>query len=1055
MKINNKAAITNPSKQMLFDSKFIIILITFFLINGCKTERDIYKTTFKTSYSELLDDFKSPPNDAKIRAYWWWLNSNVTKDCITKDLEAMKNNGYGGAMIFDAGSSAYDVAHKTEAGPAFLSKEWLELFEHAVSEADRLELELSINVQSGWNPGGPSVTPELALKKITWSEMTINGPEAVNRELPLPPGENILEDVKIIAVKQSGDTVPQSDRIKNIKLKTLEQRLGSAGIYPLHLLREDFEGKGNPINKSDIIDITEYFDGENLKWNAPDGTWSVLRFVMINTGKGVSTASDGWEGLAMDHLNKEALLKYNQDVISKLIQTAGKAGNSLKFIHTDSWEMGVANWTDHFMQTFEKRNGYDMTPFLPVLTDRIVINREVSSRFLHDFRRTVADLVAEEFYQTFRDIAHSNKLGTHPESGGPHAAPIDAVQTMKFNDVPMGEFWIRSQTFFTKEDQRLSVKQSASVAHIYGKRFVAAEGPTSIGPHWERPPKDCKNDIDRIFCSGVNRIVWHTYTASPDEYGEPGNEYFAGTHLNRHATWWKESKSFVEYMNRVSSVLSKGLFRADALYYYGDDAPNFIFLKEEVNDLGKGYDWDKCSFDVLMNDVKIKDGMIFLPDGMNYKILVLPNATSIKAELLVKLQELVEDGMILVGPKPGKATGLKNYPMSDKTVKLLADKMWGDIDGKEIVVNNFGKGKVFWGISPEKVLQLQNIPPDFGYESVYPDTHLDYIHRYTPSEDIYFIANRLSRHGIDHNEYHYFTDLPDRYEETVCKFRVSGKVPELWDPITGNVQEIPVYYEKNGYTHVPLHFTPEGSKIIVFRKKKQDRHITKIERNGIEIFPELSLSASTSPNFKFQQEHKKISGQVLHPGTYTLSWSDNETSSFTEKSSYVEKILDNPWELSFNREWAPKQKVVMDSLMFWSDLPDELIKYYSGSAEYSSTFNLNEDNIKGKSICLDLGNVQDIASVSINEKNAGVCWIAPFTVDITPYIKEGNNKIVITVTNSWVNRLIGDSYLSKEERFTQTNIQKFERDNKETFFRKSGLGGTVKLILTKNIALTK
>jgi hypothetical protein len=189
--------------------------------------------------------------------------------------------------------------------------------------------------------------------------------------------------------------------------------------------------------------------------------------------------------------------------------------------------MGVANWTRGFMEKFKELRGYDMSGYMPVLTNKIVGNRDISNRFLHDFRRTVSDLIADEFYRTFTDIAHENGIYTHPESGGPHSAPIDAIKTMGYNDVPMGEFWVRSNTHRVSDAQRLCVKQSASVAHLYGKQFVAAEGPTSIGPQWERPPKDCKNVIDRIFCSGINRIVWHTFTASDDKYGEPGNEYFA------------------------------------------------------------------------------------------------------------------------------------------------------------------------------------------------------------------------------------------------------------------------------------------------------------------------------------------------------------------------------------------------------------------------------------------------------------------------------------------------------------------------------------------------
>jgi hypothetical protein len=844
-------------------TRLLLLIILAGLTCKCKDPADPYATKYSVSYQDLENGFREPPNDARIRSYWWWLNSNVTKDCITKDLEAMKANGYGGAIIFDAGSSNYAVARKTEAGPPFLSKEWLALFSHAISEADRLGMEISINVQSGWNPGGPSVTPEHALKKITWSELDVEGPAKLDTLLPSPPNKISYKDIKVLAVRQLTDSASAESRIRDIGIKTLEQRIGWSGIYPLHRLREDSEDPGIALGKSDYIDFTGQAKDGTLEWEVPAGRWTILRFGMTNTGVKVSTASDGWEGLSLDHLNREALQQFDKDVITPLVTTAKYAGSALRFIHTDSWEMGVANWTDDFEEEFKMRWGYDMTPWLPVLTNRIVGNRQLSNRFLLDFRRTVADLVAEEFYREFSGIARREGIYTHPESGGPHSAPIDAVRTMGFNDVPMGEFWVRSNTHRVDDAQRLAVKQSASAAHVYGRQFVAAEGPTSIGPHWERPPKDCKNVIDRIFCSGVNRIVWHTYTASPDEYGLPGNEYFAGTHLNRHITWWEEAGAFINYMNRTSFMLSQGLFAADALYYYGDDTPNFVFLREEVTDLGPGYDWDKCSYDVLMDRVKMERGRIVLPDGMSYAILVLPEYKFIRPELLEKLAQLVRQGMVLVGSRPEFASGLKNYPQSDEKVKELAAQLWGNIDGTSIKENKYGKGRVISGKTPGEVLQEMGIGPDFSYSSPFPDTHLDYIHRHTKTEDIYFVVNRLARHGINDTKYRYLTDLPDRYEQVTAKFRVTGKIPEFWDPMTGEIKPVIVYREEGGYTLVPMHLAPEGSVFVVFRNSKKENHIQRIEKDGTPIWPEGVISSCANSGFLLQHRWRPGKGRIF------------------------------------------------------------------------------------------------------------------------------------------------------------------------------------------------
>lgn len=1028
--------------------KCLIIASALYLCGGYPSDKVITDndiTAYKIS-TNLVADFLNPPDYARIRAYWWWLNSNVTKECITLDLEAMKANGYGGAIIFDAGSSNYTVAEKTGAGPAFLSDKWLVLFGHAIKEADRLGLEISVNVQSGWNPGGPSVTPENALKKITWSETNITGPGKISVDLPDPPSKLLYNDILVQAVRNNpskGDTAG----IKNYRIKILEERIGWAGIYPLYKLREDYTGAANTVLSNDIIDVTSFFREGKLNWDVPAGNWTIIRYGMTCTGVKVSTASDGWEGLSMDHLSKDALLSYNKEVISKLIITAQKSGNSLKFIHTDSWEMGVANWTKDFVDKFKKLRGYDMEPYLPVLTNRIVGSRDISNRFLHDFRRTVGDLVADEFYQTFSDIAHKSGINTHPESGGPHSAPIDAIRTMGINDIPMGEFWIRSNTHRVTDAERLCVKQSASVAHIYGKQFVAAEGPTSIGPQWERPPKDCKNVIDQIFCSGVNRIVWHTFTASPDEYGEPGNEYFAGTHLNRHATWWNQSKSFIDYLNRCSFMLSQGLFNADALYYYGDDTPDFVFLKDEVTDLDFGYDWDKCSLEVLLNRVKIQNGRIVLPDGMSYAILVLPDEKGLNSELLKKLEKFVREGMVLVGPKPENATGLTGFPQSDLEIQEIAGRLWANIDGVSIIENRVGKGRVMWGLSPSEVLKSIGIYPDFGFSGTFRDTQLDYIHRSTPGEEIYFVVNRLARHGIYDTKYRYLTDLPDRYEEVVCKFRVTGRVPELWDPMTGEIKKIAVYKEKNGYTYVSLHLYPEGSVFVVFKDQKDSRHIEMVQKDGHEIFPESTPEVSQFSAFEFLNKEDFTIARVAQPGTYALQWSDGTQSSFTDDNPVTERSISSSLNIMFSKPWGPSESIELENLKSWTDFNDQKIKYYSGSADYTCSFNLYKNDISNKKIYIDLGNVQEIAEVRINDRFAGVSWIAPFVLDISGFVKEGENRLTVTVVNSWTNRLIGDSYLPKEKRVTRTNILKFEGDNKETFLRKSGLTSDVRIIL--------
>lgn len=1027
---------------------FFILLVLFVSLAGLSQKLDysLY-TSALIDTQQLRKEFLQPPLPSRLRCYWWWLNSMTTKESITRDLEQMKGNGYGGASIVDAGSSNYTVAAKTKAGPVFMSPQWMELYKHAVKEAQRLNIELSINTQSGWNPGGPTITPEYALKKIVFSEIKIKGGRKV--EIPLPqPEQNLLyEDILVQAFQQPSPDFPVKDSaITNWKIKSFNASFGFKGSYPLYKLREIKEGtettKG--INPGAIINLTGNFKNGILTWDAPEGEWTVIRYGWTCTGAETSTTSDGWNGLSVDHLSKKAFEKFSNDVITPLIQTAQSAGNSLHFLQTDSWEMGNVGWTQDFPAEFKKFRGYDITPYMPVLAGRIVGNGDLSNRFLEDYRKTIGDCIAENHYREFSNLAHKYGLGFHPESGGPHSAPVDALRVMAINDFPQGEFWATSNTHRIKDDERLSVKQSASAAHTNGKRFVAAEGPTSIGPQWERSPKDLKSNIDRVFCSGVNRIVWHTFTSSPKEMGVPGNEYFAGTHMNPNVTWWKQAKDFISYLNRCSYLLSQGLFVADVLYYYGDDVPNFVFLKEEVKELGFGYDWDKCSKEALLKNVSYKNNRIAFPDGMSYRVLVLPSENAIDIEVLRKVETLVKEGMTVIAPRPLRTTSLSHYPDADVELKTIADRMWGAIDGKSVTENTYGKGKVIWGRDINTVLREMKIQPDLSFTSVQEKTQLDYIHRSGDIMDIYFVVNRFGRKGIDDFSYRYLPTLPDRYEQVECSFRVAGKVPELWDPVTGETTALVVYREENGRTIVPLHFEPEGSKFIIFRKAAAQDHVVAIEKDAQSFFPNNQLREVSQP-LELTRKNGKITTTIQEAGKYRLTWSDGKITNheFSAPTSVIP--LTGKWKIQFDTKWGGPAEVKTDTLQSWTAFAEEGIKYYSGTAVYSNHFQVTGADILNKQVVLDLGNVLEMASIKINGTELPVRWYAPFAFDITPFVKAGDNSLEVTVVNLWPNRLIGDSKLPKEKRFTQTNIMKYDAPDSEKLLRESGLLGPVRI----------
>jgi len=747
----------------------------------------------------LDEGWTNPPGSARVRAYWWWLNGNVTKASITRDLEGMKAQGFGGAVLIDAGGASQEGNDPVPHGPTFFTPAWRELYRHALTEAARLGLEMDLNIQSGWNLGGPGVTADDAAKKYVWSEALVTGGAPVDLALPVPPHrENYYRDTIVVAypLRTAG---PETNHppIKNWAQKALQKELLPFSAPDSAPLFEEFPATPGEADTraGDVVDLTGRLDAAGvLHWNAPAGRWRILRFGdTVGDHSYVSTASDGWQGFALDVCDAGAFQRYWEAVVEPLLKDAGPlAGKTLKYLHTDSWEVEPLSWTPTLPAEFQRRRGYDLRPFLPVLTGRIVNSRDESDRFLHDYRQTIGDLTIDNHYRLFRDLAHKHNIGIHPESGGPHGVPIDAQRDLGWDDAPMSEFWGWSWTHRIGDENRFFIKQPASAAHTYGHPLVFGEGFTTIGPHWQETLWDnLKPAFDQALCEGLNMMVWHAFVCSPDATGMPGQQYFAGTHLNPKVTWWSRSAPFFSYLDRNQWMMQQGRFVADVAYYYGDHVPNFTQLKRsDPAHVLPGYDYDVITAEALIERAQARNGRIYLPDGMNYRLLVLPDRKLLSMPVLEKIKALVSDGATVIGPQPVRVETLANYPAADAALAVLAADVWA----------HPGAGRVIAGKTAREVLLADGVPPDCQFNDGAPDANFDYIHRQSDAADIYLVTSR--------------TNVP---VSATVTFRVAGKAPELWNAVTGAHSFAASYNETNGRTVVPLDFTPCGSWLVVFR----------------------------------------------------------------------------------------------------------------------------------------------------------------------------------------------------------------------------------------------
>ncbi len=440
----------------------------------------------------------------------------------------------------------------------------------------------------------------------------------------------------------------------------------------------------------------------------------------------------------------------------------------VRYMMMDSWEAGGQNWTDDMVDQFKKRRGYDPTLFLPVLSGRVVGSADLSDRFLWDFRRTIADLIADAHYGTMARLLKEKGMGIYAEAAGVSMEIIEDTLLNKSKvDIPMGEFWLGKM--HPPPEYYVDVRMAASAAHIYGKQFVATESFTGGGYD---SPATYKNLADYWFAQGVNRIVFHSSAQQPLDT-KPGNT-MVGTHFNRNITWAEQAKPVLSYLSRCSYMLSQGLFTADFAYLLNEGAPSSqpfwgAGLQPAVPD---GYDYDTVNADVLLNRMSVgPDGRIVLPDSMSYRVLVLPQIDRIRPQLLRKIKELVMGGATVVGPKPALSPSLQGgYPQADLEVQQLANEIWGDLDGVQRNKHFLGKGLVTWGIPLSDVVALLKAPKDAEFAGPL-DSKLVWLHRHTPDAEIYYVSNQT-----------------DRAQEIQARFRVAGKEAERWHPDTGTTE---------------------------------------------------------------------------------------------------------------------------------------------------------------------------------------------------------------------------------------------------------------------------
>jgi hypothetical protein len=887
----------------------------------------------------LEQGFRQPPEQTKPWVYWYWISDNISKQGISRDLEAMARVGIGEAFIgnvFLDDIPAGDVK--------VLSRKWWECVEHAVREGGRVGVNIGMFNCPGWSQsGGPWIEPGQAMRYLVSSETRIQGPVRVQQKLPEP--KEPFQDVAVIAFPapqsdaeslawrsprvtctpaaadtekivdgnpdtavafpsgigqgkdalvieialaepltartlsmipsespwaaecelQVTDDTGQTRTVRSFKFDrsnmrvnvgpmprgpvtisfppvtakcfrlvltgvTGEAALAEIDLSPAARLEQFVEkqlGKMHPtplpmwdtylwppqrepdrpalcVSRESVVDLTGNLAPDGvLRWDVPPGDWIVLRTGMTTTGTRNAPASPEGEGLEVDKMNREAARAHFDAFIGQLLRRMPPSDRkALKHVVADSYEMGSQNWTDGFATTFRKRYGYDPAPWLPVTTGRIVGSADQSDRFLWDLRRLVADRIAIDYVGGLRDLCRPHGLQLWLENYGHWGFPAEFLQYGGQSDRIGGEFWL------TGSLGSIECRAASSAANTYGFPLVSSEAFTG-GPPFRTVPSAMKARGDGAFCQGINHFVLHVYIHQPSDDRKPGVNAWFGTEFNRHNTWFGPGRAWVDYLRRSCFLLQQGTRVADVAYFIGEDTPKMTGIRHP--ELPPGRDFDYINAEVIQDKLSVEDGLLKLPHGTTYRVLVLPELPTMRPELLRKIRDLVHSGATVLGPPPSRSPSLEDYPRCDAQVGELAAEIWGGLELAKAGERRCGKGRVVWGKNLTEVFGTARVPRDFA-----STTPLRYTHRALGDTHIYFVANPEPQEVV-----------------AMATFRTGDRAPELWWPESGRIECPAVYHSVNGVVRMPVQLGPHGSVFVVFRDVAADTsRIISVNRNG-------------------------------------------------------------------------------------------------------------------------------------------------------------------------------------------------------------------------------
>lgn len=925
---------------------------------------------------------------------WWWLGSAVDTAGLDHNLAEFARKGIGGVEI----TPIYGVRGNEANDLAYLSPAWMEAYKHTVAKAAELGLQVDMNNGTGWPFGGPWVTTDHSAQKYILETRELRSGQRLDG--PLLPAEEKQRPVALLQALQA------------------------------------VSDKGRRLDLTGRVDA-----GGCLDWQAPEGRWTLYVLWAGRTFQKVKRAAPGGEGLVLNHYSRAAVEHY-LNRFDEAFSAADAPWPDTFF--NDSFEVYGASWDTALLGEFERDHGYRLQDFLPEFAAAGA--DDLSARVVHDYRQTLAGMLMRNFTETWADWARARGVRVRNQAHGSPGnifdfyAAVDIPECESFGSTAFGIPGLRPDPDAKPSDADPAVlKFASSAAHVTGKRLTSCEALTWLTEHFRTSLARCKPEIDQILASGVNHIYFHGAPYSPEGEPFPGWLFYASVNLSPTAALWRDTEAMTAYAARCQEFLQAGTPDNDVLLYIpmddiGDACRGRNLLLFDIHKMNRtmpglkqamdaivhgGYDADYVS-DRYLQELRTEEGALVTRAGTRYKALVLPGCRLIPPETLAKVLELARRGatVVFLDRYPEDVAGLARLDSRRRALRKLTRRL-PEADFSRFAGHRFGRGRILTGSDLPAMLAATD----------------------AVREPLKMQGCQLIRRKADDGFRYFFSLLGGPTLDGWCEIGSPAAEVLLTDPLTGRCGRAATRPTDRGTTEVFLQLAPGQSYLLETHTAPHPDTPgwfyagttgTPIEGRGWQLdFPQ-SLPAVTQ-RFAIAEPHswttlaplpEESAGEVPHSDDDGLA-ALNAAARQKARSAETERVLADLMQLC-------------------------------GTGRYTASFDVPDPAAADRWV-LDLGTVCESARVRINGREAGIVWSVPFRLEVGRWLRPGENRIEIEVTNLPANLIAAYDRRGVEWRkFKDANIVSALNGPLDTSawpLEPSGLEGPVRLIpvTAKNI----